>query len=361
MAEYTIPKPYRDFYVTNPYIELKESNERLQKVVSTGYVATDAFDLAGNQVITFDKEKHGFSLTNDYGKMSSESISFSDSYNWDQGGFNLDTGAEESYAHRIRTYDYFPIYGGVSYTITCTDTASNSLEVLLFYYDSEKTFVSVSSTTFNTTNTTLQIPTNISFVKVMLRKSDNSDITPRDIFANTPTIKLTMVVPSSPSLTVAENVVGIPTTADGWEQGFYSITTGLPSYTVQFIRTSSFIPVKSNVEYTLNASFSTNTYYVIVSHYDENKQHIETTALTSFPVKFKTSNKTKYIHISLYMDSYTEITPTSVISELTYMRMTSDPMIVTENDTRIVTMPPFTSLYIESNVLYHGHALDLSE
>lgn len=31
MAEYTIPKPYRDFYVTNPYIELKESNERLEQ------------------------------------------------------------------------------------------------------------------------------------------------------------------------------------------------------------------------------------------------------------------------------------------------------------------------------------------
>lgn len=31
MAEYTIPKPYRDFYVTNPYIELKESNERLEE------------------------------------------------------------------------------------------------------------------------------------------------------------------------------------------------------------------------------------------------------------------------------------------------------------------------------------------
>lgn len=356
MAEYTIPKPYRDFYVTNPYIELKESYERLQNVVNTGYVATDSFESAGNQVITFDKEKHGFSLTNDYGKMSSESISFSDSSNWEQGGFNLDTGAEASYAHRIRTNTYFPIYGGVSYTITCTDTASNSLEVLLYYYDSEKTFVSASSTTFNTTNTTLQIPTNISFVKVMLRKSDDSDITPEGIFANTPTIKLTMVVPSSPSLTVAENAAWIPTTADGWEQGAINNTTGMPTPSGKYIRTKNFIPVKPLTLYT--CKFSTPyTMGHTIYEYDENNKLVQSSQYKA--ANFKTKHTTVKIKVMFYQEG--GITPETGANNIGNSCIISEPMIVQADDTRIVTMPPFTSLYIESNVPYHGHALDLAE
>ena len=361
MAEYTIPKPYRDFYVTNPYIELKESNERLQRIVKSGYVATDSFDGHFNQVLSFDNEKHGFSLTNDASIVSTSwSMNFKDASLWEQGSISSVDGTEMSSTQRIRTKDFYPAYNGATYKMEYSSISSATNILIADFYKEDKTTY-ISSNTYLANNGSA-VPNGAYYMRLRVRRDE--DITVSSIMDDLNSLTLKITAYTAPSdVTVKVRTCSNLKGASLWRQGRHNVYSSNQNTLI------TPLPVNKNTTYDLVCNQSSNTYGFQLLQYDRNGNYLENESDKWFypsndtPATFTTCDKVETISFNVIRSNdASDFTPEDMDSDISLLVITpNDKMIVNENDTRIVTMPPFTSLYIESNVPYHGHALDLAE
>lgn len=369
MAEYTIPKPYRDFYVTNPMIELQNNLNTttenlqthitdLQNIVMTGYISTDLFEGHCNQVINFSDEKHGFSLTNDASSVSTSwSVNLKDASLWESGSIGSEDGIETTSSTIIRLKNYIPIMAGATYSITATSSNEN-YRYLISCYDGNHVFIS-NTTSWASFGTTFSLPETTKYIRLLISNTGGNEETPTSVFTDITALSVSIsayTAPTDVSVKVAEHFVDIPVSIDKWEQGTLNAQTGLPYSGSHYVRTIDYIPVMPKTTYkclfNIDSSLGQTIYFYTEDNTFINTANYKATTITT------PSNCTK---IKVIFYSAAAITPATATALMTNIYLVGDLMTIQANDTRVVTMPAFTSLYIESNVPYHGHALDLAE
>ena len=95
----------------------------------------------------------------------------------EQGGFGND-GTDSSASNRLRDDGYISVIGGAKYTVS----NSASLQTAVFYWDEQGVATPYPSSGWKNSPYTFEVPANAKYVRIMLRKSDNSDLTPNDSY-----------------------------------------------------------------------------------------------------------------------------------------------------------------------------------
>ena len=116
---------------------------------------------------------------------------------WENGGFNLSDGTLTENTKRLRTKKYYSIDNDINYYISVQNTSYQFVNIML--YNASKTYLgnyydSINTNINGSTSLQINIPSatlsNVKYLKVLFKKSDNSDISVSEIETAKPMIEL---------------------------------------------------------------------------------------------------------------------------------------------------------------------------